>query len=129
MRYLVDTHLLLWAAADAPELPSEARQVISDMNNALYFSAASIWEIAIKSALGRDDFMVDPKEFLAALSQNGYLELPISAAHSAAVYDLPHIHRDPFDRILLAQAQLENAKLLTADETLADYGRYVELVG
>lgn len=85
------------------------------------FSAASVWEVAIKSALGRDDFSVDPRVLRRALLDNGYVELAISGAHAAAVLDLPPIHRDPFDRLLVAQAQVEGIALLTADATVARY--------
>ncbi len=129
MRYLLDTHILLWAAADSEALPSVAKEIILSADNALYFSAASIWETAIKSRLGRPDFNLDPKAFAEALAQNGYLELPILATHSAAVYGLADVHKDPFDRILIAQAQCEDMKLLTADKALQGYGVVVEFVG
>jgi PIN domain nuclease of toxin-antitoxin system len=115
------TNLVLWAS-DAPALLSqEAESLIVDPNNRIYFSAATIWEVAIKNALNKPDFAVDPEVLRQSLLANGYLELPISSAHAAAVRNLPPIHKDPFDRILIAQATLEGITLLTTDRKVAKY--------
>lgn len=121
MKLLLDTHLLLWAAGTPKRLSSAARKAISAPDNSLHFSAASIWEIVIKNGLGRTDFSVDPRVLRRGLVDNGYIELPISGEHALAVNHLPPIHKDPFDRMLLAQASTEGMTLLTADATLAQY--------
>lgn len=121
MNLLLDTHVLLWAAGASRQLPAEARALIEDPENRLFFSAASLWEIAIKKGLGRRDFSVDPRLLRRGLLENGYVELPVTGAHAAAVDLLPPIHKDPFDRILIAQAQFEGLTLLTADEVVARY--------
>ncbi|MDR2245019.1 MAG: type II toxin-antitoxin system VapC family toxin [Burkholderiales bacterium] len=121
MKLLLDTHLLLWAAGSPNRLPADARVLIEDTENELFFSAASLWEIAIKSRLGRDDFKADARLLYRGLSDNGYNELPISGKHATAIDLLPPIHKDPFDRMLVAQAAVEGFTLLTADETVARY--------
>ncbi len=128
MRILLDTHVLLWAAATPERLPPAARALIEDAANEPCFSAASLWEVAIKSGLGRDDFSIDPRLLRRALLENGYAELPITGAHAVAVDLLPPIHGDPFDRLLVAQAQIEAMTLLTADEIVARYPGPVELI-
>ncbi len=128
MKLLVDTHLLLWAAANADTLPREAETLILDAANDLYFSAASIWEVAIKSGLGREDFRTDPNALRRGLLDNGYKELPINAANAAAVAQLPAIHKDPFDRMLVAQATAEGFVLLTADAAVAGYPGPIRVV-
>ena len=121
MKLLLDTHVLLWAAGQPDQLPSPARALLSDGANELLFSAASLWEITIKKGLGRPDFQVDPRLLRRGLLDNGYVELPITSAHALAVDNLPALHRDPFDRLLLAQAQVEGVALVTADEQVAQY--------
>jgi PIN domain nuclease of toxin-antitoxin system len=121
MKILLDTHLLLWAADASSQLSQEAAAIICDADNLLLFSAASIWEIAIKRGLRRDDFDVDPRLLRAGLHHNGYSELPINSAHAIAVTNLPPIHKDPFDRILIAQSLVEGITLLTSDATVARY--------
>lgn len=121
MKLLVDTHLLLWAASAPDKLPAAARDLIDDSENSLLFSVASIWEIAIKRGLGRDDFKVDPRLLRRGLLDNGYEELAITSEHAVSVDSLPPIHRDPFDRLLIAQATVEGIILLTADEHVGDY--------
>ena len=128
MRLLVDTHLLLWAAASSSQLRREARALIEDSDNEVYYSAASIWEIAIKSALGRNDFRVDVPALLAALPRMGFVELPVTGAHAARVPELANIHRDPFDRLLVAQSVVEPLTLLTNDALLARYGDGIRVV-
>ena len=128
MRILVDTHLLLWAVARPRRLPEGARSLILDAANEVFFSAASIWEVAIKSALRRRDFKANPAILMRALARSGFAELPVTAAHAARVADLPAIHRDPFDRLLVAQSLAEPMTLLTNDTILVGYGPLVQLL-
>ncbi|WP_305858049.1 type II toxin-antitoxin system VapC family toxin [Balneatrix alpica] len=121
MNLLLDTHLLLWAAAGSDKLPAEAADLINDPGNRLYFSAASIWEVVIKNSLQREDFHVDPHLLRRGLVDNGYDELGITSAHTLGVAHLPSIHKDPFDRMLVAQAEVEGFLLLTKDELVAQY--------
>ena len=121
MKLLLDTQLLLWAAGQPERLSGAARKELSDPANELVFSAASIWEITIKSSLGRDDFQVEARVLRRGLIENGYVELPISSEHAVNVDNLPPVHRDPFDRMLLAQALTEGITLLTTDAQLARY--------
>ncbi len=121
MKLLLDSHLLLWAAGSPDRLPEAARSLFEDPDNELLFSAASLWEIAIKRGLGRSDFQVDARVLRRGLLDNGYGELPVTSEHAVAIDALPSIHRDPFDRILVAQAQVEGITLVTADETVAKY--------
>lgn len=121
MILLVDTHLLLWAAGEPKKLSATARRLLADPANELWFSAASLWEVAIKAALGRADFKIDPRRLRRGLLSAGWAELPISSEHAVAVQDLPALHTDPFDRMLLAQAQTEGVPLLTSDRMVARY--------
>lgn len=121
MKLLLDTHLLLWAAGSPEQLSDEARQLLEDPLNELLFSAASLWEIAIKRGLGRADFLVDARVLRRGLLDNGYQELAISSEHAVFIDSLPLIHKDPFDRVLVAQATVEGVVLLTADELVAKY--------
>lgn len=128
MLLLLDTHLLLWAAYEPDKLPYQARSLIEAESNTLLFSAASIWEVAIKSGLGRADFTVDAGVLRRGLIENGYVELALTGDHAASVADLPLLHKDPFDRVLVAQARREGIVLITADERVADYGHPTRLV-
>ncbi|MBI3344918.1 MAG: type II toxin-antitoxin system VapC family toxin [Gammaproteobacteria bacterium] len=119
MRLLLDTHVLLWWLADDRRLVRRTRQIIADPNNAIFVSAASIWEIAIKAGLGR--LKVDVDVLASGLEANGLMSLPIAAAHAAAVFHLPLLHRDPFDRMLIAQALTEKLQLVTRDPQFAEY--------
>ncbi len=121
MKYLLDTHLLLWAAGQPGRLSSVARALLEDPASQLYFSAASLWEIAIKRGLGRDDFRADPRLLRRGLLDNGYGELPITSEHAVSLDALPPIHKDPFDRILVAQSMVEGITLLTIDPLVARY--------
>ena len=121
MDLLIDTHLILWAAGLPSRLPREARALMQNEENTLRFSAASIWEIAIKANLGRSDFKVEPRILRRGLLENGWLELPITSEHVVAIDALPNIHKDPFDRLLVAQANEEGLLLVTSDATLAEY--------
>ena len=125
MNLLLDTHMLLWAAGQPENMSEQARSLILDPANELIFSAASLWEIAIKSALGRGDFRVDARRLWRMLLANGYRELPVSGEHSVAANDLPLLHKDPFDRILVAQARVEGLTLLTVDAQVSSYGEPV----
>lgn len=128
MIFLLDTHLLLWAAYEPDRLSNEASSIIEDYNNTLVFSAASIWEVAVKSSLTRNDFNVDVRILRRALLEAKYQELHITGAHTAEVADLPSHHRDPFDRLLVAQARFEGITLLTSDRMVAQYGPPTRLV-
>ena len=121
MKLLLDTHVLLWAAGVPERLSSDVRALLESNDTNPVFSAASLWEVAIKSGLGRADFNVDPRLLRRGLLENGYVELPVTGAHAVAVDLLPPIHNDPFDRLLVAQAQVEGLTLLTADEVVARY--------
>jgi PIN domain nuclease of toxin-antitoxin system len=121
MKLLLDTHLLLWAAGQPAHLSARARALLKDPANQLIFSAASLWEIAIKCRLGRNDFRVAPRLLRRGLLDNGYGELPITSEHAVAIDGLPALHKDPFDRILVAQATVEGMTLLTSDPGVAQY--------
>lgn len=128
MRILLDTHIALWALIDSPRLPRKARDLILDAENTIYFSAASVWEIAIKHRLARGDMPVSGSEARKLLKEAGYIELPITSSHAAATEELPLHHSDPFDRILVAQAVSEPMRLLTHDSKLPAYGDCIEYV-
>jgi PIN domain nuclease of toxin-antitoxin system len=119
MKLLLDTHLLLWAAGEPRCLSKQTRTLIDNPANEILFSAASLWEVATKRGLGRDDFKVDPRLLRRGLMDNGYSELPIISDHVVAVDSLPLIHKDPFDRILVAQATVEGVTLLTIDSLVS----------
>lgn len=119
MKLLLDTHLLLWAASEPKRLSKAARAFIDDPENELMFSAASLWEITIKAGMGRSDFKADARLLRRSLLDNGYNELSITSEHAVNVDRLPVVHKDPFDRMLVAQAMVEGITLLTSDERLA----------
>ena len=121
MKLLLDTHLLLWAAGEPSRLPAAARRLINDPHNEPIFSVASLWEIAIKRSLGRKDFEVDARLLRRGLLDNGYSELPIMSHHVVAIDSLPPIHKDPYDRLLVAQATTEGITLLTVDPIVGRY--------
>lgn len=127
MRLLVDTHVLLWAAAEPQKLPAAFRAAIESADNEVLFSAASIWEVAIKLQVGRIELEVTPEELADSAREQGYVELPVTSLHAAAVRRLPLHHRDPFDRLLVAQAMNEPARLLTVDHVLGKYSDLVEV--
>jgi len=128
VKLLLDTHLLLWAAGQPDRLSPAARELIEAPDNELMFSTASLWEVVIKRGLGRDDFKADPRLLRRGLLDNGYGELPISSEHVVAIDTLPPIHKDPFDRVLVAQALVEGITLLTTDAVVAGYPAPVRLV-
>ena len=121
MKLLLDTHILLWAAGEPEKLSESARVLLTTSENNLFFSAASIWEIVIKLRLGREDFKVDPHRFRKMLAVHGYAELPVTAEHALRVDSLPLLHKDPFDRLLIAQARAEGMVLLTGDAAVSQY--------
>ena len=121
MKFLLDTQLLLFAAAQPKRLSATARKLLEDPQHTLLFSAASLWEVTIKASLGRDDFQVDARVLRRGLLDNGYVELAVTSEHAVQVAGLPDIHRDPFDRLLISQAQCEGITLLTTLAVLARY--------
>jgi PIN domain nuclease of toxin-antitoxin system len=128
VKLLLDTHLLLWAAGQPERLSHAARELIEASENDLVFSTASLWEVVIKRGLGREDFKVDPRLLRRGLLDNGYSELPIGSEHVVAIDTLPPLHKDPFDRVLIAQALVEGITLLTRDPTVARYPAPVRAV-
>ena len=128
MKLLLDTHLLLWAAGEPKRLSKTARALINNPENELLFSAASLWEVAIKSRLGRRDFKADVRVLRRGLLDNGYSELPIASDHVVAIESLPPVHKDPFDRMLVAQAIVEGITLLTSDSLVGEYSGPIRTV-
>jgi PIN domain nuclease of toxin-antitoxin system len=121
MKILLDTHVLLWVAGDPKQLSAQARKLLEDPQNQLYFSAASLWEISIKNKLGRTDFKVDLPVLRRNLLDYGFEEITINSAHTLAIEALPNFHKDPFDRMLIAQTIVEGITLMTADSAVAEY--------
>lgn len=128
MKLLLDTHLLLWASGVPDRLPNEARSLLENPDNILFFSAVSLWEIVIKTSLGRADFCVDARVLRRELIDNDYQELTITSEHVVAVGSLPLHHKDPFDRLLVAQATIEGITLLTTDALIAQYSGPIQRV-
>lgn len=126
MRMLLDTHIVLWWMTDDKKLPRKAEEIIGDVDNEVYVSAASIWEVVIKKSLGR--MQGDPWDIERRLHPTGFTELPITAKHAAKVAELPFHHKDPFDRMLVAQSLVEPMRLMTSDRQLGPYGEMVLLV-
>ena len=129
MKLLLDTHVLLWTTSVPHRRSAELLSLIRSPETNPVFSAASIWEVAIKRAARPFDSTVDPEVLRTTLHEVSCIELPVTSAHAAAVVHLPPIHRDPFDRILIAQAQIEGITLLTADTTVARYPGPIRLLG
>jgi PIN domain nuclease of toxin-antitoxin system len=125
VRILLDTHILLWALIDPAKLNTDVRATLEDPEHEVLFSAASVWEMSIKFALGRADFQAPPATIVEAALASGFVELPVRSAAALKVASLPHLHRDPFDRLLIAQAMTEPAALYTADTQLAAYTELV----
>ncbi|QNI71949.1 type II toxin-antitoxin system VapC family toxin [Cyanobium sp. NS01] len=125
---LLDTQLLLWWAIDPKRLPATAADLLADPAQPLLLSVVSLWEVAIKSSLGRADFQVEAAALRLGLLGQGFRELPVRPEHVLAVQHLPWIHRDPFDRLLVVQAQVEGLQLLSADRALTGYGSHVRAV-
>jgi PIN domain nuclease of toxin-antitoxin system len=125
---LLDTHILLWAAAEPERLPEAARLAINESANEVRFSVVTIWEVGIKTARGRSDFAVNAARLRLKMLESGFLEVPVTGAHAVAAARLPPVHKDPFDRMLIAQAAAEGAAFLTVDAPLARYGPPVRVV-
>jgi PIN domain nuclease of toxin-antitoxin system len=121
VKLLLDTQVLLWAAGQPERLSAAARKLLNNPRNELVFSAASMWEIAIKKTLGREDFRVEPRLLRRGLLDNGYAELPVTSQHAVNIDSLPPLHKDPFDRLLLAQTLSEGITLVTGDAQVARY--------
>lgn len=121
MNLLLDTHVALWAIIDSPKLPKKAREMIESPKSSVWISAASVWEIAIKHALGRGDMPVSGQDAVRYFRESGYRFLPVEPEHAMAVEELPAHHQDPFDRILIAQALVEPMRLMTHDPMVARY--------
>jgi len=121
MRFLLDTHLLIWSQIDTKRISARTRRLMEDEGNDLYFSVVSLWEIGVKRALNRPEFNIDPHLLRGELLSEGYTELPVSAEHALAVEQLPPLHKDPFDRLLLCQTLVEGLTLLTKDEKILAY--------
>jgi PIN domain nuclease of toxin-antitoxin system len=128
MKILPDSHLLVWYFAQSEKLPNSARLLMAATENQLFFSSASIWELTIKFVAGRSDFTFPPSVLRKSLLDNGFTEVPITSKHGLGVANLPPIHKDPFDRILIAQAIAEDMVLMTSDETIAQYEGPIQLV-
>jgi PIN domain nuclease of toxin-antitoxin system len=128
MQILLDTHILIWAQLEPMKLSPRARDLLIDPNNEILFSAASIWEIAIKAQLGRTNFRARPDQIAKAALSDDFIELPVDSDVAASVVDLPLLHFDPFDRLLIAQAKHLPARLLTVDKKLVPYSDLVMLV-
>jgi len=129
MRYLLDTHVLLWAASSPEKIPAAVRATLEDPQNELVFSAASFWEIAIKNSLERPDFKVEMWILRRCLQDNEYIELPVTSEHAAFTQLLEKLHKDPFDRMLIAQASMDDLILLTADSQVAQYSGPIQMIG
>ena len=127
-RFLVDTQLLLWNVYGSRKLPARVSRLFRDGRHEFFYSAASLWEIAIKAARGREDFAADAAAIRDTLEANGFRELPVAGQHAVALAALPPIHGDPFDRMLIAQAIVEPMALLTSDARLAAYPATIEVV-
>ena len=121
MKFLLDTHLLLWTAWEPKKLSNQAVSLLKEDSNEFIFSAASLWELAIKNSLGRSDLNGDPRLLRRALIDTGFVELAVTGDHGMATAQLPLLHRDPFDRLLLAQALVEGITLVTVDAQVATY--------
>jgi PIN domain nuclease of toxin-antitoxin system len=128
MKLLLDTHVLLWAVAMPMKIPKKTCLLLENPNNTLIFSAASLWEISIKRSLNRSDFQLDTRMLRRELIERGYQELPVTSEHAVYTENLAPHHKDPFDRILIAQAFVEGITLLTADNMVARYGGSVQKI-
>ena len=128
MDILLDTHILLWAITEPERLPTEVQARLMDPHRTVFFSTASIWEIGIKASLGKTDFPFQPHPVYALAIETGFTELAVTSVHACAVARLPWLHRDPFDRLLVAQAKILGLRLLTVDTVLVAYSDLVELI-
>jgi PIN domain nuclease of toxin-antitoxin system len=121
MIYLIDTHVIIWLAIRSPRLDQKTQELLADRKNDVYFSAISIFEIAVKQQLSKTDFNVEASTIRRLLVEKDYIELVVNGLHASFVGTMPLIHRDPFDRLLVAQANVEGMTLITADERIAQY--------
>jgi PIN domain nuclease of toxin-antitoxin system len=128
VRFLLDTHFVLWSQGETRRVPAAASAAINDPDNQPIYSVVTLWEIAIKNARVRADFRVDARRLRTQLGLLSWEELPVTGAHALAVGDLPPLHKDPFDRLLIAQAKVEGIAFMTADARLAAYGYPVQAV-
>jgi PIN domain nuclease of toxin-antitoxin system len=128
MRLLLDTHILLWTIAESRRLSTDARALIGDASSEITFSAVSLWEVAIKTGRGRADFHIEAGLLRRQMLDNGFVELAVTGAHAVALASLPALHRDPFDRMLVAQAMVEGVMLVTGDRAVAKYPGPIRLV-
>ncbi|MCY1664913.1 type II toxin-antitoxin system VapC family toxin [Rhizobium sp. SL86] len=128
MKVLLDSHILVWSAAQTNKLSAQTRAFLEDPDNVLFFSSASLWELSVKHALGKGDIPVHPRILYQALQEQDFYELPLTSQHTFVLETLPPIHKDPFDRILIAQATSEDMLLLTSDATIARYDGPIRLV-
>lgn len=128
MKLLLDTHLLLWTSLQSHRLSPAARRHLEETTSELFYSAVSLWEVAIKRSLGRTDFTVEARVLRRELTDHGYQELQVTGDHGIAIEMLPPIHKDPFDRLLIAQATVEGITLLTSNATVARYPGPIRLV-
>jgi PIN domain nuclease of toxin-antitoxin system len=126
VNYLLDTHMLIWWQQDAPELTTQARAIIQNPDNTIFVSSVTVWEIAIKLSLGKINVVFE--DMIQAINDDGFQPLVFTYAHAAQIQSLPNVHRDPFDRALIAQAMAEPMYLLTVDTMLGKYGTMVKLV-
>jgi PIN domain nuclease of toxin-antitoxin system len=121
MKLLLDTQMLIWLLYWPDILPPNAGEIISDEKNDLFFSPASLWEVSIKHSQNKPDFQLNARLMQENLLDKGCLEVPITSSHTISAGELPLLHKDPFDRLLIAQALIENLSLLTSDEKIAEY--------
>lgn len=128
MRYLLDTHIVIWAMVGSPKLSNAARTILEDSRNQFYVSSASVWEVSIKHAARPNDIPVTAEQMVRFCRNSGIVELTVGFEHSMKVAELPQHHNDPFDRMLLVQAQAEDMFLLSHDHKLPSYGDFVVLV-
>jgi PIN domain nuclease of toxin-antitoxin system len=128
VRLLLDTHILLWTIAESRRLSADARALIGDASSEISFSVISLWEVAIKTGRGRDDFRIDVGSLRRQLLDNRFAELVVTGAHAVALAALPQLHKDPFDRMLVAQAMVEGVTLVTGDRAVARYPGPIRLV-
>jgi PIN domain nuclease of toxin-antitoxin system len=128
VRLLIDTHLLIWAVSEPRKLPSRVRALLEDGANEILFSTCSAWELAVKASTGRPNFEGSPSEIVAGGFEAGFVELPIKMQAALKIAELPPHHRDPFDRLLVAQAMTETIQLLTVDRKLAVYSELVTVI-
>jgi PIN domain nuclease of toxin-antitoxin system len=125
MKYLLDTHIILWAATDVKRLSRKAKTILEDMANVLYFSPISLWEISVKHAKHPDQMAITSEQARELAVKMGFIELPVRSRHGVDIANLPDIHNDPFDRMLITQARSDGLKLVSHDHKVAAYGEAI----